>query len=70
MQLFSHRTYLQKRKLREAGANPSVNMLRPRRATNKRRAYKGFWWERQDQESGQAKGLKFRQIHESKLRRL
>lgn len=55
-------TSIQKGKFREAGARPRVNMLRQRRATNERKAYKGCWWIRQDQRS---KGLKSRQTHES-----
>lgn len=47
-----------------------LDQKRHRRATNERGAYKGFWWVRQDQKSVPAKGLKSRQIHESKLRRL
>jgi len=66
--MFLHGTSLQKGKFGEAGARPSVGMLRHKRATNKRGAYKGFWWVRQDQKSLQAKGLKSRQIHESTLR--
>lgn len=58
-------TSIQKGKFREAGARPRVNMLRQRRATNERKAYKGCWWIRQDQRSVQAKGLKSRQTHES-----
>lgn len=55
----SQGTTLQKRKCRMAGwrARPRVNMLKQKRNIDKRRAYRGLWWVRQDQRSVQTKGL-------------
>lgn len=50
-QMSSHGTPLQEGEFREAGARPRVNMLKQRKATNKRGVYTGFRSVRQDQRS-------------------